>query len=76
MNLSKICQLYNTGIQIANRIGGRNIIFFGLLGTAVAAEYAFHYLVSGYLSNKNLITASTSLNESNPPKPFTNIHID
>lgn len=41
MNLAKLCQLYNCGLAIAHRIGSRNIIFFGLLGTAVAAEYLY-----------------------------------
>lgn len=42
MSLAKLCQLYTTGLTIANRIGARNIIFFGLLGTAVTAEYIPH----------------------------------
>jgi hypothetical protein len=39
MNWEKITQLYSCGLHVANRIGGRNIIFFGLLGTAATAEY-------------------------------------
>jgi hypothetical protein len=39
MNIAKLCQYYNCALTIANRIGARNIIFFGLLGSAVTVEY-------------------------------------
>ncbi len=39
MSLARLVKLYECGIYTANRIGARNIIFFGLLGSAVAAEY-------------------------------------
>ena len=42
MSMQKLCQWYSCGLTIANRIGGRNIIFFGLLGTAVTVEYLWH----------------------------------
>jgi hypothetical protein len=42
MSLQKLCQWYNCGLTIAGRIGARNIIFFGLLGSAVTVEYICH----------------------------------
>jgi hypothetical protein len=37
--MEKINQLCEVGSQVVRRVGGRNIIFFGLLGTAIAAKY-------------------------------------
>ena len=37
--MEKLNQLCECGSQVVRRIGGRNIIFFGLLGTAVAVKY-------------------------------------
>lgn len=38
MNMEKLCQLYTQGRRVACWVGGRNILFFGLLGTALALE--------------------------------------
>jgi hypothetical protein len=42
MNIAKLCQYYTCALTVANRIGARNILFFGLLGTAVTVEYPCH----------------------------------
>jgi len=36
--IERFNQLYESGSQVVRRVGGRNIIFFGLLGTAIAAK--------------------------------------
>jgi len=41
MNLEKLLQYYNLGLHVARTIGYRNIAFFGLLGTSIAAKYIF-----------------------------------
>lgn len=38
MNIEKLCQYYNLGLHVARTIGYRNIAFFGLLGTSIAAK--------------------------------------
>jgi hypothetical protein len=76
MNLAKIYGYYSCGLQLAHRIGARNIIFFGLLGTAVAAEYPSPHTATGSPTTNNAITASTSSKESNPHRPSTNTPTD
>ena len=39
MNWAKINHLAECGLQVACQIGTRNIIFFGLVGSAVATKY-------------------------------------
>jgi len=38
MNMEKLLQYYDLGLHVARTIGYRNIAFFGLLGTSIAAK--------------------------------------
>ncbi|MCB0370348.1 MAG: hypothetical protein KDD45_13215 [Bdellovibrionales bacterium] len=76
INWELAMKYFNTGCYIARRIGGRNIIFFGLLGTAITAEYFPYYLVTSSQIDPRLITDGTFSKESNPLKPSMSIHTD
>lgn len=78
MNWEKINKLYSCGMQVVKFIGGRNIIFFGLFGTAVTTEYLFSHLVSCSIITlpKDPITDFIFSRESNPLRLFTSTLTD
>ena len=76
MNLARLTQLYQCGLYTANQIGARNIIFFGLLGTAVAAEYSNINIVISQIHLISHITDFTYSNEYSQPRQYTSIPID
>ena len=57
MNFGKIGHYFNLGVHVARAIGFRNIAFFGLLGTSIAAKYIFSNLANGFRIRTNLTIA-------------------
>ena len=74
--MEKLNQLRECGSQIIRRIGGKNIIFFGLLGTAVVAEYWWIDVVTFWTIALSHITNSSFSREWCPPRQYTSIHTD
>ena len=76
MNMEKLNQLYESGSQIIRRIGGRNIFFFGLLGTAVAAKYCCIDIVTFWTIAQSHITNSNFSREWCPLRQCMSIPTD
>lgn len=50
MNWEKINAYYNCSMKVVKFIGVKNILFFGLLGTAVSAKYFLLYAAGCWTS--------------------------
>ena len=76
MNMEKLVELYNTGSYVMRRIGGRNIIFFGLLGAAMGSQYLYVYSDCSSMRALSLTTVFTFSRGSSLPRQSMNIHTD
>ena len=77
--MEKMMQYYQCGMKMINRIGVGNIAFVGLFFTATAIKYhpCKEARIKGTKRKGSMTTmACTCSSESNPPKPYTNIHTD
>lgn len=76
MNWEKVNQYYNCSMKVVKFIGVKNILFFGMLGTAISLKYLNVDLVGCWINLRSPITVFTSSRESSQLRPFMSILTD